>query len=469
MRNVGQVGNLRPIVNRPVRGTSMHRLLISILIAACALSQTPTKRPPRKPAPKPAETAPAPLDPSKWPLETFTVKGTSKYTRDQILALSGLRIGQTVAKADFDAARDRMVASGAFTSVTCGFQPAPDGKGYTALFEVVEVPELYPLHVEDLPIGDADLLAFAKQKDPLAGPKIPGTKEALERYKGIVAELLASKNYHEPVSGKLISEVAPDLIVLFRPMTPQPSVSHVKFTGSAAIHAAILQNAMLDVARGLPYSEAGFRQQLDANVRPLYDAKGYVRVSFGKLTTEPDPTVKGVIVTVEVKEGPVYKLGAVHVSGVGAERESEMVNLADLKKGEAVNFDLVKTATQRMEHTLRRDGYLQVASTPERRYDDAAKTIDLTLRIVPGSQFTFAKLNVANLDIETEPVIRKMWGLGEGKPFNVDYPQHFLDRVKEGGVFDNLKNTRFENKIDPDKHTVEVTLYFNEKLQTPKP
>ena len=38
-----------------------------------------------------------------------------------------------------------------------------------------------------------------------------------------------------------------------------------------------------------------------------------------------------------------------------------------------------------------------------------------------------------------------------------------------GSVFDNLKNTRFENKIDPDTHTVEVTLYFNEKLQTPKP
>jgi outer membrane protein assembly factor BamA len=436
---------------------------------AWATAQAQTKRPPRKPVTKPAETAATPVDPAKWPLEAFTVKGNSKYTRDQILALSGLRIGQTVAKADFDTARDRMVASGAFTSVTCGFQPATDGKGYDALFEVVEVPELYPLHVEDLPISDADLLAFAKQKDPLAGPKIPGTKEALERYKGIVTELLASKNFHEPVSGKLISEIAPDLIVLFRPTTQRPSVSHVKFVGSAAIHAAILQNAMLDVARGIVYSEAGFRQQLDANIRPLYDAKGYVRVSFTKVTTEPDPTVKGLIVTVEVKEGPVYKFGNFHVAGMGAERESELLKIADVKTGEAVNFDYIKNASQRVEHTLRREGYLQVACTPERRYDDAAKTIDVTLRIVPGPQFTFAKLIIVGLDIETEPVIRKMWGLGEGKPFNTDYPQHFLDRVKEAGVFDNLKNTRFENKTDPNTHTVEVTLYFNEKLQTPKP
>jgi hypothetical protein len=59
--------------------------------------------------------------------------------------------------------------------------------------------------------------------------------------------------------------------------------------------------------------------------------------------------------------------------------------------------------------------------------------------------------------------------LAEGKPYNIDYPQHFLDRVKEGGVFDGLKNSRFESKISPDTQTVEVTLYFNEKVQTPKP
>src|SRR5258708_17186565 len=251
----------------------------------------------------------------------------------------------------------------------------------------------------------------------------------------------------------------------------RPSVSHVKFAGASAIQAAILQNATLDVARGLVYSEAGFRQQLDANVRPLYDAKGYVRVSFPKITTEPDPNanVKGVIVTVEVKEGPVYKLGSFHVAGMGAEQESELVKIADVKTGEAANFDFVKAATQRVEHSLRRDGYLQVASTADRRYDDAAKTVDVTLRIVPRPQFTFAKLNVIGLDIETEPVIRKMWGLGAGKPFNVDYPQHFLDRVKEAAVFDHLKNTRIENKIHPHPHTVHAPHEFHEQEQTRQP
>lgn len=436
---------------------------LAVLLLACSLLPAQTRKP-RKPAAK--ATTSAPTDPSTWPLQSFSVKGNSHYTREQIFAQSGLHLGQPVTKADFDSARDRLVATGAFISVNCGYDPSKDGKGYAATIEVVEVAELYPVHVEDLPVTDAELLAFVKPKDALAGPKIPGTKEAVARYKDFLTELLASKNYKEPIAGALTSENPPDLIVLFRPTAPRLNVSHVKFTGAAAISATTLQNKLAEVARGVPYNESTFRVLLDRNIRPLYEAKGRMRVAFPKFTAEPDPNVKGVIVTVEVVEGPVYKLGKVQVAGAG-ENQAEMLKLADLKSGETANFDLVKAACLRIEESLHRSGYLRVSTDTARRYDDIAKTVDATIQVTPGPQFIFTKLSIVGLDIETEPVIRKMWGLKEGKPFNEDYPQHFLDRVKEGGVFDNLKNSRFENHMDFDAYTVEVTLYFNEKIKKP--
>lgn len=444
-----------------MRASVVARSALLVILLGCVAIQAQTSRT-RKPAAKPAAAA-AP-DPSKWPLQSVSVKGNVHYTRDQIFALSGLRLGRPVTKADFDAARDRLVSSGAFVSVNCGYEPSSDGKGYAATIEVTEVPELYAVHVEDLPVKDAEFLAFARTKDPLAGPKIPGTREAVERYKGYVTELLASKNYKEPIAGKLTSENPPELIVVFRPTTPPLNVSHIKFTGASAIPASTLQNKLSEVARGVPYNESTFHVLLDRNIRPLYEAMGRMRVAFPKVTSEPDPAVKGVIVTVEVNEGPVYKLGKVRVSGAG-EDESEMLKRADLKSGETANFDQVKAACQRIEGSLHRAGYLQVSTDQKRRYDDAAKTVDVDIQVNRGPLFTFERLNIVGLDIETEPVIRKMWGLKEGKPFNEDYPQHFLDRVKEGGVFDNLKNCRAENKIDPDAHTVEVTLYFNEKTK----
>ena len=74
----------------------------------------------------------------------------------------------------------------------------------------------------------------------------------------------------------------------------------------------------------------------------------------------------------------------------------------------------------------------------KREVNDTDHVVDLTFEIAPGPQFALGKLAIMGLDIETEPVIRKMWGLQPGKPFNVEYPDHFLTVVKDSGTFDNL-------------------------------
>ena len=70
------------------------------------------------------------------------------------------------------------------------------------------------------------------------------------------------------------------------------------------------------------------------------------------------------------------------------------------------------------------------------------------------------ELTITGLDLNSEPFIRKMWGLNAGKPYNADYPQHFLDEIKSQGLFDNLKSMRYEEQVDRAKATVGVTLIF---------
>ena len=97
----------------------------------------------------------------------------------------------------------------------------------------------------------------------------------------------------------------------------------------------------------------------------------------------------------------------------------------------------------------------------ERKIDDRRKTVDLVVRIAEGPQFTFGKLEIVGLDMHGEAAIRRMWTPKPGKPFNADYPDHFLGRVKEDGVFDNLQKTSAEVKVNEQDHTADVTLYFN--------
>ena len=80
--------------------------------------------------------------------------------------------------------------------------------------------------------------------------------------------------------------------------------------------------------------------------------------------------------------------------------------------------------------------------------------------VEPGPRFLMGKLNVVGLDINAEFEIRRIWTMKEGRPFNADYPQVFLDSVRSQGLFDNLGKTKSEFQINEKDHTAEVTLMF---------
>jgi outer membrane protein insertion porin family len=425
-------------------------LVWTLGLAGVAFAQTHARKNP--PAAPPA--------PSAYPIESLTVEGNHNYTPEQIFAAAGLRQGEKAGRAEFEAARDKLDKTGAFDSVSYRYAPSADGEGYNVVFEVREVEQVYPVRFADLPATDAQLRAWLKQKDPLFGQKIPATKQVVDRYVAWISEYLAKQNYQEPVGGQLSSDAGEDLALLFRPAKGYPAIAHVVFTNTGDITAGLLQTAMYGVAIGVPYTEARVRQLLDNTIRPMYEARGLVRVAFPKIETEPAKDVNGVTVTVQVAQGPPYKLQNVGFTGFDFSR-ADWRNLSKLKTDETANFDDVRAAQERIRADLRRKGYLDARSTVARDVKDADRTVSIEFQIAPGPLYTLGKLNIVGLDIESEPTIRKMWGIAQGRPFNPEYPDYFLMRVKQDGVFDNLKSTRAETNINAARRTVDVTLYFN--------
>ncbi len=99
--------------------------------------------------------------------------------------------------------------------------------------------------------------------------------------------------------------------------------------------------------------------------------------------------------------------------------------------------------------------------------DDKAKKVNVVVQVDRGPRYTFSKLDIQGLDILSEPEIRKMWGLKTGEPFDAEYPDRFLQRVREEGIFDNLGDTKSLIQKDDQARTVAVTLIF--KGAPPKP
>jgi outer membrane protein insertion porin family len=410
------------------------------------------------------KTATQPAQPRQWPIESLIVEGSHNYTQAQILAVAGLKVGQMAGKAEFEAARDRLVATGMFETVGYKFSPGGDQHGYAASFQVVEVQPAYPIRFDDLGVPDKDLMDYLRGKDPLFAPRLAATKAVLERYKQWVQEYVTAHDGKDKVIAKVMPAGAPappgDFVILFRPARSDPAVAEVEFEGNQAIPTSKLQNAIAEVAIGMPYKEDAFRQYLDSSIRPLYDARGRVRVAFTKVTVEKATDVQGLAVKVALVEGGTYDLGTVRIEGAPNFEPARLLKTGKFKSGDLADFDEVGQGVDRIRKVLAHEGYMRNDVQIVRKIDDAKKTVSLVLHIDEGPQFLFGTLSVEGLDLNGEAAIRKMWTHQPATPYNPEYPDYFLHHVREEGLFDNLGETRAETKIDDKTHIVSVTLYF---------
>ena len=408
-----------------------------------------------------AVSRPSAQETGEWPIQSLKVEGNRNYTDEQILTVAGLRVGQTADREAFEDAQDRLLAAGAFESVGFRYAPSSTGAGYAAVIEVVEIRQIYPIRFEYIPAPDEQLRAWLKQKDPLFAERVPGTKELIARYSAAIEEYLEQQGKGEKIVGEVTADRPEELYIMFHPAGAVPVVAEVDFTGNKVIPAGTLREAIHGVATGARYTESRFRELLDTSVRPLYEARGRLRVAFSNIASERAPgDVNGLKITVQVDEGETYDLGEVRVEGT-ASMNKALLKTADLKTGDLANFREVQAALQRIDARMRKEGYMQASSRAERELNDAGRTVDLVLWVEPGPQFTFGKLFIEGLDVHGEHEIKRIWGLREGAPFDAGYPDFFLQRVREDGVFDNLRNTSSKIKVNEEDLTADVTLIFN--------
>ncbi len=392
------------------------------------------------------------------PLKSIEVTGNREIPAERILKVLNLTIGAPVSRADFDAARARLALTGAFETVGYEYKLGANASGFDLTVEVREVGEVYPYRFEGLPIADDVLREALRAREPLWGDRIPITVTA--RYIDTIIQAGIQAGVKRAVTWKMEEGPAGAPTIVFQPVTVLPNIAEVRFQGNSVLPTAALLRPISDVAVGIPFTERAVRERLDTAIRPLYEARGRIRVAFSKIAAAPAEKLDGVVVTVTVDEGAVYKLGEVRFTGVPEGDAAQIARLADLRKGDAANFDDVKAAVGRVEKKYRDGGYLHVSSRVDRDVHDDDRTVNLSIALDQGTQYKFGKLTIKGLDLLSEPEIRKAWGQMEGKPYQPDYADAFLERLRAEKVFDNLGKTSAEPHVDETAKTVDITLTF---------
>ncbi len=392
-----------------------------------------------------------------FPLDSVRVVGNEAIPAERIIAATGLKLGAPITRPEFNEARDRLLATGAFESVAFSYKPSPGDKGFDATFTVTETGPLYKYRFEELPATDAVLREALRKQEPVFTDAIPPTPQVMNRYSSALSKFL---NNGTQVIGEVNSDTPGELMIVFRPMGARLNISSVHFKGNSVLPDTELWRVVNPVAIGSPYSEALFRLMLDNSLRHAYEERGRIRVAFTKIETAKSKDNDGIDVTVTIDEGEIYKLGEVNYKGIDARQATELNKLGNWNKGQPVNLADIESGLGRIRKSYREDGYLRVETPLVREINDSAKTLDLAVSIQPGPRFNMGRLTIKGLDVISEPVIRKLWKMNEGDPYRESYPDAFVEMIKVEGYFDNLARTGVEAFLNESTHTADVTLTF---------
>jgi outer membrane protein assembly factor BamA len=389
------------------------RAFVCLLFALTTVAQTVAQTPPRPGI-----------------LHSVTVKGNRLYSSEDIVRHAGLKIGQPVSAPVIEKARLKLQQTELFTNVADQYRTTGNPPQYDLTFELAEIEQLFPMRFERLGAPPEAIGNYLKTHVDLYSDRIPGTQGVLHRYTAAVQDFLAqtTPNANAKVRAVISNDDPQQLIVLFTPDSPAPTISQVIVSGNQAIDTGTILRAVNQVAIGVPLSDARLKAILEGAIKPVYAAKGYAAVSFPKVETEPAKSNLGVIVKVEIKDGPLFKFGSIRFRGKGMEEEEIRSNIT-FKPGQVYDAQKVDNFRIDLAHRMRMRGLLDASITAQSEPDEDKRAVNVTYNIIPGEPYNFQTLDIQGLDLTSQPVIAKLWGEKPGHPFNPEYPDFFLKKV----------------------------------------
>jgi outer membrane protein assembly factor BamA len=399
-------------------------------------------------------------EPPPGTLHSLTIKGNQMYSSADIARESGLKTGERITSAVIDQARKRLQDTELFNDVSYDYHfSAGTVPGYDVTFEIVENQQVFPMRFERIGLTPDAARACLKEHVDLYSDRIPGAEGVLKRYTSVVQDCVKAKDPNLKIHAVISNDDPQQLAVLFAPEIPAPTISQVIVSGNQAVDTGTILRAVNQIAVGVPLSDTRLKLILDGTIKPLYAAKGYAAVSFPKVETEPSKDNLGVVVKVQIADGPAFKFGTIRFRGSGMD-EDVIRSTIPFKPGVPYSGDKVENFRLSILHNLKRRGMLDASVLADSQTDDSNRTVNVTYSVTPGAVYNFAKLDVQGLDITSEPAIEKLWGEKPGHPFNPDYPDFFMKRVAQEGIFDNLGDSRTDYTADASTHNVTVHLYF---------
>jgi outer membrane protein assembly factor BamA len=439
-----------------VRISGFSLVLVTCLCLSSALGQSPRKQSPKD------------LPASAFKLIAITTTGTKRYTSEEVIAASGLQIGQTVSEDDFKRAARALGETGAFGDVLYSFQYTADGMKLE--LQVRDAEKFVPVRFDNLVwFSDQELLDQVHSQVPLFQGKLPVGGDLADEVSNALQGLLIARNLPGRVDyiRAATGEDGPIEAFVFTVTGPQIRIRKVAFAGAGADELPLLDSAAKKL-EGAEFLRSIIRVQEDKNFLPIYLDRGYLKATLADAVTkvvENGPKEIMVDVTFPVDTGRQYKLADIELRGYKSFPVDALRRLIHAQAGQVANAVQLDADIEAMKKLYGTRGYMAAKIQANPELDDASSSVKYEVLVREGEVYSMGDLEIRGLDSRTAARVQDAWRLRGGDAYDSSYSKQFLEEEnKEIGLMDDW-NVSVRESLNPDERTVDVTLRFDPKAR----
>jgi outer membrane protein insertion porin family len=159
------------------------------------------------------------------------------------------------------------------------------------------------------------------------------------------------------------------------------------------------------------------REELSGDIETLrsyYMDRGYANFDVETTQVAIAPEKDDMYVTLNVKEGDVYRVSDVKIAGNLVVPEAELMRLVQVHRGDVYSRKLITQTTELMAFRLGRDGYAFAKIDPVPQENKETKEIALTFLVEPGNRAYVRRINFTGTTSINDDVLRREMRQMEG-------------------------------------------------------
>lgn len=401
-------------------------------------------------------------------LGKIEIEGLQDYKPDQIVAASGLQLGQAISIEAIEPAAKQLMKTGLFKSLTYNYRTT--GNQLEIIFKVEEA-KARVLCVFDnfIWFSDEEILTAIRRELPFFNGFAPETGNMTDTITRALDRLLQERRIpgraHYILSTGDLNK--PKLEHIFSVRGPNLQLCAIRFAGVSGVPEAQLLKQS-EALLNLEYSRQHTTLFAQNTLTAFYRQRGYLRAKFLAPQAQPvgDSGGKckdGIAVTLTVEEGPAYTWDKAAWAGNQALPQQTLDGLLGMKAGAVADGVKLEAGLTVIRKAYNRQGYFEAKLTASPEMDDANRRVSYRIAVNEGPQYHMGKLEIIGLPENDSKRMLSKWQLRAGAVFDTSYFEEFTKKAMEGfnpragslprGVKTNAKPNR-------QTQTVDVTIQF---------